>query len=210
MVSAVYLFIPNIIGYIRILLVGSAFLSANAHPWRFLTLYGLGQLLDSIDGYAARSLGQVSKFGAMLDMVIDRVSTACLLVVLSVLYPSFSIIFILFLALDIASHYAQLFSTFSRRLSSHKDPSGLNNPLLRYYYEKKYILFFFCFGQEATLLMLYLMGMQAFAADATWSTVALFALAPPFLAKQLINAIQLSEAARRVANSDAPATKARR
>jgi CDP-diacylglycerol--inositol 3-phosphatidyltransferase len=39
-----------------------------------------------VDGWCARKFNQVSTFGAVLDMVTDRVSTACLLVILSQIY----------------------------------------------------------------------------------------------------------------------------
>lgn len=52
----------------------------------------LSALLDAFDGHAARILNQCSKFGAMLDMLTDRVATSMLLMALSVLYPKFSIL----------------------------------------------------------------------------------------------------------------------
>jgi hypothetical protein len=46
-----------------------------------------------------------SKFGGILDMVTDRISTCGLLVVISGMYPDYSLYFILLIILDIASHW---------------------------------------------------------------------------------------------------------
>jgi CDP-diacylglycerol--inositol 3-phosphatidyltransferase len=61
-----------------------------------------------VDGWCARKFNQVSTFGAVLDMVTDRVSTACLLVILSQIYRP-SLVFLSLLALDIASHWLQMY-----------------------------------------------------------------------------------------------------
>ena len=42
------------------------------HPKYSTIAYCISQLLDAVDGHAARYLGQASKFGAVLDMVTDR------------------------------------------------------------------------------------------------------------------------------------------
>ena len=44
----------------------------NHHPKYSTIAYCISQLLDAVDGHAARYLGQASKFGAVLDMVTDR------------------------------------------------------------------------------------------------------------------------------------------
>ena len=44
----------------------------NHHPVYSTVAYCVSQLLDAVDGQAARYLGQASKFGAVLDMVTDR------------------------------------------------------------------------------------------------------------------------------------------
>ena len=70
----VFLFVPNIIGYVRIILMFVAFFFMT-NPEKYLltvSCYMLSQLLDAFDGHAARMLGQTSKFGAMLDQLTDR------------------------------------------------------------------------------------------------------------------------------------------
>lgn len=68
--TEVLLFVPNIIGYLRILLIAGAFF-AYGHPLLFLLLYSASTILDGFDGYAARKLNQCSAFGAWFDVVID-------------------------------------------------------------------------------------------------------------------------------------------
>lgn len=68
----VFLFVPNLIGYGRIILAGFALNYMKSHPKVCTALYGLSCLLDAFDGMAARALDQTSKFGAVLDMVTDR------------------------------------------------------------------------------------------------------------------------------------------
>ncbi|KAG8861183.1 CDP-diacylglycerol-inositol 3-phosphatidyltransferase [Tulasnella sp. 330] len=68
----VFLFVPNLIGYTRIIIAGVALNYMKTHPRFCSLLYGISCLLDAFDGMAARALGQTSKFGAVLDMVTDR------------------------------------------------------------------------------------------------------------------------------------------
>lgn len=49
-----------------------------------------------------------TQFGAMLDMLTDRCATMCLLVNLSLLYPSYTFLFQLSMTLDVASHWLHL------------------------------------------------------------------------------------------------------
>ncbi|KAG9265169.1 hypothetical protein AMEX_G21538 [Astyanax mexicanus] len=67
----VCLYVPNIIGYFRALLVLIAW-CVFSHPDLFLPVYGLSALLDGLDGWTARRLKQTSRFGAWLDVVVDN------------------------------------------------------------------------------------------------------------------------------------------
>ncbi|KAK7882233.1 hypothetical protein WMY93_028407 [Mugilogobius chulae] len=73
MSSHVLLFWPNLIGYIRICLLLCAWVFYKS-PVVFLPLYTTSVLLDEVDGWLARRLKQVSKFGAWLDVVVDNLS----------------------------------------------------------------------------------------------------------------------------------------
>lgn len=59
-------------GYSRIVLACFSLHYMPFHPKYCATTYLISELLDAVDGQAARALGQTSKFGAVLDMVTDR------------------------------------------------------------------------------------------------------------------------------------------
>ncbi|KAG1951674.1 CDP-diacylglycerol--glycerol-3-phosphate 3-phosphatidyltransferase [Pimephales promelas] len=73
----VLLYVPNVIGYIRILLVLSSWI-LYSYPENFVPLYVLSIILDGVDGWVARKLQQTSRFGAWLDVVIDNVGRGML------------------------------------------------------------------------------------------------------------------------------------
>ncbi|KAK1157593.1 CDP-diacylglycerol--glycerol-3-phosphate 3-phosphatidyltransferase isoform X2 [Acipenser oxyrinchus oxyrinchus] len=77
MASEVFLYVPNIIGYIRILLLLIGWWCFNCPPI-FVPCYVISIILDGLDGYAARRLNQVSEFGAWLDVVIDNLGRGML------------------------------------------------------------------------------------------------------------------------------------
>ncbi|KAA6355669.1 MAG: putative CDP-diacylglycerol-inositol 3-phosphatidyltransferase, partial [Streblomastix strix] len=102
----IWLYVPNIIGYIRIAL---SFIAVVFHkiPIVFISCYFGAFILDWTDGFFARKLNQCSKFGALLDMFIDRGSIATLQCALSALYPQLQILFSIFLFFDITSHWVR-------------------------------------------------------------------------------------------------------
>ena len=55
--QSVFLFVPNLIGYLRVVLAIAAFYYIR-QPLLFLPLYAGSCLLDALDGTAARALGQ--------------------------------------------------------------------------------------------------------------------------------------------------------
>lgn len=55
----VFLYVPNLLGYVRIaLMIWSFLLFSSENPATPALLYALGQLLDAVDGTAARYLHQ--------------------------------------------------------------------------------------------------------------------------------------------------------
>jgi CDP-diacylglycerol--inositol 3-phosphatidyltransferase len=95
--------------------------------------------LDALDGYAARYFEQSTRFGAVLDMVTDRCTTACLLVFLSSAFPRWAIVFQGLISLDLASHYMHMYATLSMAGAdtSHKSVSKSRSYLLNLYYTNK-------------------------------------------------------------------------
>ncbi|KAG0499822.1 hypothetical protein HPP92_004513 [Vanilla planifolia] len=153
--TSVYLYIPNIVGYMRVLLNIFAFAMCFSSKLLFATLYFISFVCDGVDGWLARKFNQVSTFGAVLDMVTDRVSTACLLAILSQLYRP-GLIFLSLLGLDVASHWLQMYSTFLSGKSSHKDVKDKSSWLLRAYYQHRYFMAFCCVGSEVLYIILFL------------------------------------------------------
>ena len=102
---SVFLYVPNLIGYLRVILGFVGYGMALSDYRVTVGCYLLSQLLDAADGYAARALGQSSTFGAVLDMVTDRASTTCLCVILGHFYPDYILGFTALVTLDMFSHW---------------------------------------------------------------------------------------------------------
>lgn len=104
------------------------------HPKACTFLYGVSCLLDAVDGVAARRLGQSTKFGAVLDMVTDRCTTACLLCYLTKTYPKAALVFQFLITLDFSSHYIHMYSSLLTGAASHKLVTSEVSRILWYYY----------------------------------------------------------------------------
>jgi len=210
---SVYFFVPNLIGYTRIIFAVAAFYYCYDNYVAFFTFYALSAILDMADGYAARALGQASRFGAILDMVTDRASTTCLIVVLAQFYPQYNGWFLFLIALDLVSHFIHIFSTLSRGSASHKAVDK-HNRLLHLYYTNRLVLAGLCAGNEGFFLWSYLLHFWSgpsihlgqFAnyaslflpvTDGSISLVAFiifFIMFPIMFIKQFLNLVQLAQA----------------
>ncbi|PWN29163.1 hypothetical protein BDZ90DRAFT_140435 [Jaminaea rosea] len=153
----VFLFVPNLIGYTRVILAALSLYYMQIHPKACTFLYGISCLLDAVDGVAARRLGQSTKFGAVLDMVTDRCTTACLLCYLTKTYPRAALLFQALITLDFSSHYIHMYSSLLTGAASHKLVTSEVSRILWYYYNDSRTLFFFCAGNELFFVCLYLM-----------------------------------------------------
>lgn len=145
----VIFYIPNIIDYIRILLLGtSIFLKEKS----FASLYALSVSLDYFDGLTARKFNQISILGGILDMIIDRVSTMVILSKIAVEQPKYSPWCIFYSMVDFMSHFVFfLASVYSGK--HHKEMS--DNIFLTLYYNQAF-LYFVCFGSELCFVVSYL------------------------------------------------------
>eukprot|EP01147_Barroeca_monosierra_P002023 gene2023-5096_t len=74
----ILLYLPNIIGYLRLFLIIISMFTLWSRPLWFLFAYSLQAILDAVDGFLARKLRQSSAFGAWLDVVIDNVGRSLL------------------------------------------------------------------------------------------------------------------------------------
>lgn len=183
----VFLFVPNLIGYLRIiLLIISSYYITSSHRLG-LALYLLSSSMDAVDGFAARLLNQSSTFGSMLDMITDRVSTMCLLMNLSNLYIGYSQIFQLLLIIDIVSHWLHFFSAkLDDHQKSHKN-FGVNIPLMRLYYQNKIVLTSICAFEQIFLASLLLYNFEKTIICLSLTMISI----PGMLFKNWINILQI-------------------
>lgn len=155
------------------------------HPRTCSILYSISCLLDALDGYAARAFEQSTRFGAVLDMVTDRCTTACLLVFLSSAWPRWALVFQGLISLDLASHYVHMYATLIMGGSdtSHKKVDKSRSWILNLYYTNKVrftpvfllkksrkgtnsnchqtVLFLFCALNEIFFIALYLLSFSS-------------------------------------------------
>jgi phosphatidylglycerophosphate synthase len=82
------LFIPNLIGYARLLSFGVGMVFVHSNPLTFICLYCFAMFLDLFDGIAARAFNQCSKFGEMLDVFTDNIQRSAINMIISSYYPS--------------------------------------------------------------------------------------------------------------------------
>ncbi|KXX73831.1 CDP-diacylglycerol--inositol 3-phosphatidyltransferase [Madurella mycetomatis] len=159
----IFLLWPNIIGYSRIVLAVASLYYMPLHPRTCTLLYSVSCLLDALDGYAARYFEQSTRFGAVLDMVTDRCTTACLLVFLSSAFPRWAILFQGLISLDLASHYMHMYATLAMggAENSHKNVDKSRSRILSLYYTNKNVLFVACALNEAFFIALYLLSFSS-------------------------------------------------
>jgi CDP-diacylglycerol--inositol 3-phosphatidyltransferase len=204
MVNPVYFWYPNLVGYGRIVATVLAFSCVFADPQKAAFFYLVGQGLDAVDGVTARYFNQCSKFGAVLDMLTDRMSTAVLLIVLSILYPAHWGLFAFLIVLDIVSHWFQMYSKLVMNKTSHK---GSKNPLLNFYYTFPYALLVFCVGNEFFFVCLYLLASPSLVSSYLGLLNAiLYTCFPIFFMKQFMNVVQLYDSIGDVVELDCPQT----
>ncbi|XP_069738318.1 CDP-diacylglycerol--inositol 3-phosphatidyltransferase [Phaenicophaeus curvirostris] len=202
----VFLFVPNLIGYARVVLAAASFYLMPEAPGPAAAAYVLSAALDALDGHAARLLGQGSRLGAMLDMLTDRLCSLCLQLHLAQLYPRAGPLLQLSVCTDIASHWLHLHCATLQGGGSHKSVGGDGPSLLRLYYSSRALLFVLCAGNEAFFCCLFLVyhweGPTVFPGGPGLFRAGLVAAAPLAALKLGVNVVQLGGAARRLAAID--------
>ncbi|CAN6601208.1 CDP-diacylglycerol--inositol 3-phosphatidyltransferase [Trichomonascus vanleenenianus] len=206
----IFLYIPNLIGYSRVVLALASFYYMQWHPKYCTVLYGLSCLLDALDGAAARKYNQTSQFGAVLDMVTDRCTTSSLICYLCVVYPNWAPLFQLLVSLDLASHYMHMYAMLTSGSASHKKV-GKRSKVLNLYYTNSTVLFLFCAFNELFFVGLYLYSFPLktppnlgyiFGIPLSYATIICIVSFPLWFGKQLINFIQMFRAALMLAEAD--------
>lgn len=201
----VFFFIPNLIGYFRVLTAILSFMTMKNHPIWTTILYGVSGFLDAFDGYAARRFNQGTRFGAVLDMVTDRCATSSLICYLCVIYPQYCVIWQLLVSLDLASHYMHMYAMLSSGSTSHKNVDE-KSKLLSLYYNNRKVLFFVCLVNELFYMAFYLHYYNFF-----WmGTMLVWTSAPIWFFKQVANVVQMKNAAITLASIDVQERSARR
>ncbi|VDP90025.1 unnamed protein product [Echinostoma caproni] len=165
-------------GYGRIILLLCSCYCMRTNCVAAAIAYIISGLLDALDGHAARILNQSTKFGAMLDMLVDRCATMCLLACLIVFYPTWMFVFQLSMIVDISSHWLHMHSSILGGGQSHKTIDMNASPILRLYYHNRIVLFLMCLGNEIQLLH----------ENVTWIGDEIFAIQLPTL-KTTISAV---------------------
>lgn len=209
-------YIPNQIGYVRVVTMCLSLVLMAKHPLWTMVVYGVSCLLDALDGTMARKYGQISSFGAVLDMVTDRSTTTALICFLCVAYPVWSPVFQLLVALDISSHYIHMYATLSTGSQSHKAIEK-EQWLLNLYYTRRKVLFTICALNEMFYMGLYINAFPHFksyyfpllGSTHIGAIIALVCL-PGYIFKQIANVVQLNRAALMLANKDAAEATERR
>jgi CDP-diacylglycerol--inositol 3-phosphatidyltransferase len=200
----VFLFAANIMDYLRVAFVMYAFYYSRTHPILFLSFYFVAFVLDMFDGMAARALNQKSKYGATLDMVIDRISTSGLLMVLSNFYPEYFHVFVFLMMLDIGSHWLQTHSGFMDPNIKNDNHKNLEEAfwILNFYYKNRLGLGVTCLGAEVFLLLLYYLHFDMSLMKVEWFVCALYINGAIYVLKQFISVIQTISASQRIVRFD--------
>lgn len=200
------MYVPNLIGYARICCMIGSFYFAQSNIKLAMTLYIMNFAGDAVDGFFARLLKQSSKFGAALDMLTDRVSTAGLCAFLAVIYPNEAFFFVMLIALDIFSHWFH--QTAAK--GHHKDEQG--NLILRMYYGCYPIFGFLCLSQEFYYMSRWVMWfypdlmipIPGYPESLALKSVVSFVLFPGCMLKQVVNVAQLWNAGESLIDQESP------
>ncbi|CAH1263395.1 CDIPT [Branchiostoma lanceolatum] len=199
-------FVPNVIDYIRIVLLLVAYYHMPDDPVIGSFCYFSAVILDEVDGYAARLFNQCTRFGSQLDILVDLVGTCGLLTVLCMLYPRWAMVFQVSTALNISSHWMHFYSTTSLMRSATHKMANFASPLLNLYYSNSHFMRVMCIGNEACYIMLYL---RYFTSGPFWPfmrvglyEVLFYLCFPVALLKAYINCVQLQEAVRTITEVD--------
>ncbi len=200
----IFLYVANLMDYMRVACCALAFYYSKTHPVFFLSLYFLAFVLDAFDGMAARALDQKSKYGATLDMIIDRISTSGLLMLLSNFYLAYFHYFCFLMMLDIGSHWLQTHSGFMDPNIKNDNHKSLEEKfwILNFYYKNKFGLLFTCLGAEVFLLMLYYLHFDSKLLSNQFFVFNLYLNGAVYALKQIISVIQVISASQRIAKFD--------
>lgn len=137
------LYVPNIIDYIRaILLFFIPFYYNNITITLLLFFFVFA--LDGIDGNIARKLKQTSRFGDMLDLFIDLTAELILLIILITFYTKWMPFFAMLAILTVFGHFAHVYlAAFGdKKFDFRKQNQIGRNRILKNYLKSGYFMSF--------------------------------------------------------------------
>jgi CDP-diacylglycerol--inositol 3-phosphatidyltransferase len=140
-------FIPNILDYVRIILLIAVIFLFATHTYYAIALYALNSILDGLDGTLARLLNQQSKLGALLDFSIDRAAITILLGACIWASPHLFVLFLFVMALDIGSHFAVCYASAYNN-GSHLKFLTKGSPLLCWFSQKSWVRYSICTSHD--------------------------------------------------------------
>ena len=136
----VYLFIPNIIDYLRFFLLFLSTIIINFNPIYCVIIYFITNILDDLDGYLAIKFKQMSKYGEIIDLTIDVISGVIFETILINIYGlKFMFLFFISLSVDL---FMLSFMFNNTNIYWKKKLQNSNNFLLKYsFYNEKHTYF---------------------------------------------------------------------
>ena len=148
----------NLITYFRYLLLVPICYLVLSSPILVTIIYLSFAILDLCDGKIAKLSGKKSCYGAILDMVIDRLGFSIGAIALSILYPNYSWVFYLILSIDLTSHYILIYSSSLLQIRSHKNlfKQSKSTILSNYYSDNRLFMIFTNASLIAGLMAFYL------------------------------------------------------
>lgn len=197
--TAVFLLIPNLICYLRLVILLLFVFIIGICPWLGLIFMVSTVLLDGLDGMLARKLKQTSRLGHILDYTIDRVTVVLAVYVILYYCPQFYVILCFVILLDMSSHFFHLNASHLEGKNSHKAITESMPTLLKWYYGRKAILFFTCLFHD---LFWTLILADHFYPHHAWITTCIYLFCPGFVFKTIVHCVQLFVALDRTAKTD--------
>lgn len=185
--TKIYFYVPNLIGYLRLILLFSGIAIAREFPLIAYMLFILNLILDALDGLLARALNQTSRFGATLDYTIDRISFASYGIILGTLYPSYLLPLCFFICLDLSGHLFHLKAHSGK--ASHKEMNREEPFILRLYY-KRVVLGISCLLHDLFFLSFFLYYFY----PSNWTLALLLAGLPGVIFKTVVHLTKLIRA----------------
>lgn len=129
------LFVPNLIGYGRLVCLIIAVATAFEHPWLAAVCMCLCIWGDFFDGRIARKLGQTSAFGQLLDFITDHyVLNLAMYLILCRLYPQWWLAVLFVAVADGSAHAGWTYLALLRGSSSHRSSAFTKVRLIELYY----------------------------------------------------------------------------